>query len=65
MEHLLILVSTSTGCVSISASASLVGISIRITSSTTGLKACAITPRIKKYYKKEEQILKNSIFNKR
>ena len=38
-----------TGCVSISAFASLVGILIAITSSTIRLKMCAITPGIKKY----------------
>ena len=49
IEHLLILVSTVTGCVSISAFASLVGIPIGITSSAIGLKICAITAGIKKY----------------
>ena len=38
-----------TGCVSISAFASLVGIPIGITSSAIGLKICAITAGIKKY----------------
>ena len=37
------------GCVSISAFASLVGIPIGITSSAIGLKICAITAGIKKY----------------
>ena len=37
------------GCVSISAFASLVGISIGITSSVIGLKICVITAAIKKY----------------
>ena len=46
---MLILISTVSGCVSISAFASLVGISIRITSSATGLKICVITSGIKKY----------------
>ena len=49
IEHFLILAFTSTGCVSISASASLVDIPIGITSSVTGLKTCAIIARIKKY----------------
>ena len=49
IEHFLILGSTITGCVSISASASLVGIPIGITSSSIGLKICAITGGIKKY----------------
>ena len=47
IEHLLILVSAITGCVSISAFASL-SISIRIMSSTMGLKICAIVAIIKK-----------------
>ena len=49
IEHLLILDSTITGCVSISPFASLVGIPIGITSSEIGLKICAITAMIKKY----------------
>ena len=43
------MISTITGCVSISAFAALVGISIGITSSATGLKICAITAGIQKY----------------
>ena len=49
IEHFLILACTITGCVSISAFASLVGIPIGITSSSIGLKICAITVGIKKY----------------
>ena len=49
IEHLLIIISTITGCVSISAFASLVGISIRITSFAIGVKICIITTGIKKY----------------
>ena len=49
IEHLLILVSTVTGCVSISDFASYDGIPIGITSSAVGLKICVITARIKKY----------------
>ena len=49
IEHFLILASTITGCVSISAFASLIGIPIRVTSSAIGLKICAITTGIKKY----------------
>ena len=49
IEHFLILASTITGCVSISAFASLIGIPIGITSSAIGLKICAITAGIKKY----------------
>ena len=48
IEHLLILISTVTGCVPISAFASLVGISIGITSSVIGLKNCVIIAGIKK-----------------
>ena len=49
IEHLLILVSTISGCISISAFASLLGIPIEITSSAIELKICAITARVKKY----------------
>ena len=49
IEHFLILASTITGCVSISAFASLVCIPIGITSSAIDLKNCAITAGIKKY----------------
>ena len=47
IEHLLIAIFTITGCVSISAFTSLVGITIGITSSAIGLKICVITARIK------------------
>ena len=46
---MLIAISTITGCVSISAFASLVGIPVGIASSTIGLKICVITAGIKKY----------------
>ena len=49
VEHLLILGSSVTGCVSIFAFASLIGIPIGITSSAVGLKICAVTVGIKKY----------------
>ena len=49
IEHLLIVISTLTGCVSISAFASLVGIPLRITSSAVGLKICVTAAGIKKY----------------
>ena len=49
IEHLLILSSTVTGCISISAFASLVGIPIGITSSAIGLKSCVITAGISRY----------------
>ena len=47
LEHLLILISTVTRCVCISAS--LVGIPIEIISSLVRLKICVITPGTKKY----------------
>ena len=43
IEHFLILASAVTGCILISAFASLLGISRGFTSSTLGLKICAIT----------------------
>ena len=49
VEHLLILFSTVTGCVSISAFASLVAIPVGITSSTLRIKICTIIAAIKKY----------------
>ena len=49
VENLLILASTITGCVSISAFASLVYVPIGITSSAVAISTCAITAGIKKY----------------
>ena len=49
IEYSLILISTVTGCVSISAVASLAGTLIGITSSAVGLKICVSTAGIKKY----------------
>ena len=49
VEHLLILVSTITDCVPISAFASLVAIPVGIASSVVGLNICAITAGTKKY----------------
>ena len=48
VDHLLFMTSIITGCTSISAFASLVGILIAITSSGTELKICVITAGIKK-----------------
>ena len=48
IEHVLILVPTITGCVSISAFASLIGIPIGLTSFAIGLKICATSTEIKK-----------------
>ena len=47
IEHFLILASAVTGCISISAFASLLGIPIEITSSAKGLKTCAIIAGVK------------------
>ena len=49
IEHVLILVSTITECISISTFASLIGIRIGITSFSIGSKICAIAAWIKKY----------------
>ena len=49
IDHSLTVISTITGCVSISAFASLVGTPIGVTSSGIVLKICVITPGIKKY----------------
>ena len=49
IDHLLIVLSTITAGISISAFASLVGIPIRITSPAIGLKICVITAEIKRY----------------
>ena len=49
IEHFLILASTITGCISISAFASLIHIPIGIASSAIGLKICAMAAGIKKY----------------
>ena len=62
IENFLILAFTITGCVSISAFSSLIGIPIRITSCEIGLEICAITAGIKKYKsiikKKKRSIIK-------
>ena len=47
IENFLILASTITGCISISAFASLNGIPIGITSSAIGLRICAINAGVK------------------
>ena len=49
VEHLLIFISTVTGCVSISAFTSLVVVPVGITSSAVGIKMYAITAGIKNY----------------
>ena len=47
IEHFLVLTSVVTGCISISAFASLLGIPIEITVYTIGLEICAITAGIR------------------
>ena len=49
LEHFLIIGSAITGCVSISAFASLVGIPTGLATFATGLKICATTAELKKY----------------
>ena len=49
IEHFLILASAVTGCISLSAFSSLLGILIGITSSAIGLKMCAIAAGIERY----------------
>ena len=49
IEHFVILASIITGCISISAFASLLGLPIGITSSAIELKTCTITAGIKRY----------------
>ena len=48
-EHLLVLPSTATGCVSISAFASLVGVLVGIANYAVGINIFAITAVIKKH----------------
>ena len=54
VEHMLILVLTVTGCISIYEVASLFAIPVGITSSEVGIKIYAITAGIKKIKKKEK-----------
>ena len=62
MEHILVLTSAVTECVSISAFASLIGIPVGITSSLATIKIGTITAGIKKYksilQEKEEKLIK-------
>ena len=55
IEHSLIIFSIITGCVSISAFASLVGISIGITISAIEVEICVITAGIKTYNSKNKK----------
>ena len=61
IEHLLISIFTVSGCVFISAFASLVGIPIGIWSSAIELKICLITAEIKKYKAMIKKKKKNMI----
>ena len=63
LDQTLIVISAVTGCASISAFASLVGIPIGITSSAIGLKMCVITARIKKYKSVNNKKRKRSMIN--
>ena len=62
VEHLLILVSAVTECISIFVFASLVDILVGITSFALTIKSCAITGKIEKYKstinKKEKTMIK-------
>ena len=68
LEHMLTLVSTVTGCVSISAFTSLVAIPAGIMSSAVGIKIGATTAEIKKYKsnirKKKKKYDKIDLFGK-
>ena len=56
VENLLILACTVTGCVSTSAFASLVYVSVGITNSAVGINICAITVGRKSMVKKEKAL---------
>ena len=58
IDHSLIVISSITGCVSISGFASLVGILIRTTSSEIALKICVIVGGVKKYKSINKKIKK-------
>ena len=67
IEHSLIIISTIIGCVSFSAFAFLVGISIGNTCSATGVQICVIITGIKKYKsinKEKRKSIKNSVASK-
>ena len=63
VKRLFILVSTVTGCVSISAFASLICFPVGIISSPVGIRNCAFTAGIKKY--EEKSIIKSIIKKKK
>ena len=61
IDHSVIVISIINGCISISDFASLVGISIEITSQAIELKTCVVTARMKKYksiIKKKNSLMK-------
>ena len=55
IKHFLILAFTVTGCISISAFVSLIGILVGTTSSAIGLKICAIAKSISQQLRKKEE----------
>ena len=55
IDHSLIVISTITGCVFISAFASLVAYLVGITSYAIGIKICVIIAGIKRYKSKNEK----------
>ena len=61
IDHFLVLGYTFTGCISISAFASLVVISIWTTSSVLGLKICTITASVKSITKKKKKIRNTTV----
>ena len=65
VEYLLVLASTFTGCVSISAFASLVAIPVGFTSSVVGIRICATTAGIKSIFQLYRKTRKNSVARKR
>ena len=67
IEHFLILASPITGCITISAFASLLGLPLGITSSTIGLKIYATAAGIKKYrsiIEKHDKIVLSAILKR-
>ena len=71
IDDLLIVISTNTGYVSISAFASLIGVAIGLIRSADGVEICAITAEIKKYKsvfkkkkKKHDKIFSKIFFSK-
>ena len=61
INHSLIVISTITGCVSISTFTSLAGISVGFASPTIGLKICVTTAGIKSYKQVIKKKKKNHV----